>query len=136
MTLTYADLSDLTTGNRDPVRVGEIPFGIARQLNLRNYGVYLSRYSLGHILKSHPDITAYHLLHIPFVLRHGLIVQEKIKPHCLVASYYVTDEKNRYMAALKITEKGTEIWVTTFHRAHVRQTRRMIEKGIILKTHD
>ncbi len=135
MALTLQDVDDLLSGERDPIRVGEIPYDIAIRLKLKNHNVYLSKLSLLHIFEEHADINRFTLLSIPFALRDGLLIQERKKPHIIVSSHLMEVTGKRHMTIMKITAEGTEIWVSTFHRAHARQTVALLKRGIILQSH-
>jgi hypothetical protein len=135
MALTLEDLEDLTNNYRDPIRVGEFPIEVAERLNLKNHNIYLSRYSLLHIQKSHSDIDHFALLNLPFGIERGLLVQERDKPHIVLSSFVEAATNTRFISALKITQGGTETWVSSFYRSSDRQTKSILRRGIILQTH-
>jgi hypothetical protein len=135
MALTLEDLEDLTNNYRDPIRVGEFPIEVAKLLNLKNHNVYLSRNSLLHIQKTHPDIDHFTLLNLPFGIERGLLVQEKAKPHIVLSSFIESATNTRFISALKITQQGTEVWVSSFYRSSDRQTKSILQRGIILQNH-
>jgi hypothetical protein len=136
MALTLEDLQDLIAGERDPIVVGQIPFDVAARLLLRNHNVYLSANSLRHVLKEHPDVSLIDLLHLPFAIAKGMLVQEKAKTNVIVASYLDSETGKRFIAVMKIVQKGTEVWISSFYRSKKRQTKRILSRGNILKTHD
>jgi hypothetical protein len=136
MALTLEDLIALQNGERDPVVVGQIPYDVAIKLSLRNHNIYLSGNSLEHILQDHSDISLIDLLHLPFAVSRGLLVREKAKQNVIVASYLDHETGRRFISALKIAQAGTEIWVSSFYRSKARQTKRLLSRGEILKTHD
>jgi hypothetical protein len=136
MALTLEDLIALQKGERDPIVVGQIPFVVASGLGLRNHNIYLSRGSLRHVLEEHSDISLIDLLHLPFAISRGLLVRENAKPNVIIVSYLDNETGRRFISALKITQAGTEIWVSSFYKSKIRQTKRVIARGTILKTHD
>lgn len=136
MSLTLADLSALREKRRDPIPVGELPHLIKLALNLRVPIVHLSRESLAHIAKKHPDITDFDLLILPFAIGHGLLVREKSKKHIILASYNEPMSHRRFIAAMKVVERDCEVWLTSFYRTKPRQTKRMLSNAEILKRHD
>jgi hypothetical protein len=135
MALTLEDLEDLANNYRDPVRVGEIPSQVAKALGLRNYNVYLSRSSLFHIQEAHPDIDHFALLNLPLAIELGLLIQEIERPHMIIVSYLNSVIEMRFVAALKISQNGTEIWVSSFYRAKSRQTKSILRRGRVLQNH-
>jgi hypothetical protein len=135
MALTLEDLDDLTNNHRDPIRVGAIPMEVAKFLSLKNHNVYLSRYSLIHILKDHPDIDHFALLNLPFAIERGLLVQERAKPHIILSSFLDTANRIRFISAMKIAQQGTEIWLSSFYRSSGRQTKSILRRGVILQNH-
>lgn len=136
MALILEDIEDLRSRQRDPIRIGELPFEVATQLGLFNHGVYLSHQSYYHIIKAHRDIDDYKLLLLPQILKNGLIVQENAKRNVLVISYFDQSSGLRYVTALKIAQSNTEVWVSSMYRAKRRQTKRILQRGTILKNHD
>lgn len=137
MALTLEDLQDLENPNndRDPIRVGEFPSSVAAALNLKNHNVYLSRSSLMHIQEAHPDIDHFALLNLPFAIDRGLLVQEIERPHMVIALYVNAISDIRYTIALKISQNGTEIWVSSFHRTKARQTKAVLQRARVLQNH-
>jgi hypothetical protein len=136
MSLTLWHISLLVDRKQDPIRVGYFTESVAEKLKLRIADVYLSRDTFSHIFKEHPDLTHYDLLHIPFLLRHGLIIQETAKPNVVVATYKVPDSHRRFVGVVKILYSGAESYLVSFRRAKRGQTRLFLRRGIILKTHD
>lgn len=136
MSLTLAKLSDLKAGYSPSIRVGEIPFAVARQLRLLNHNVYLSASSLTHILRDHPDIDLFTLLELPFAIGQGLLVQERRKPHIILSCYQSSVHQRRFIVAMKTAANGTETWVSSFYKSRARQTRSVLNRGNILKPHD
>ena len=136
MALIFEDIEDLRSRQRDPIRVGELPFDVATQLGLLNHGVYLSRQSYFHIISAHGDIDDYRLLLLPQILKNGLIVQENTKRNILVVSYLDQNSGLRFVTALKIAQSNTEVWVSSMYRAKRRQTKSILRRGTVLKTHD
>lgn len=135
MALTLEDLEDLANNHRDPIRVGILPNKVAALLAIRNHNVYLSRSSLVHIQKNHPDIDFFRLLNLPFAIGSGLLVQEIARPHMLLSSYQVPNDDIRFVTAMKILKSGTEIWVSSFYRVKARQTKSILRRSKILQNH-
>jgi len=97
MPLTLWQISLLIDRKQDPICVGSFPRSVAEQLKLLIADVYLSRDSLVHIFEEHPDLTKYDLLHVPFLLQRGLIVQETATPKFVIASYKDPDSHRRFV---------------------------------------
>jgi len=136
MALTLEDVNSLKCGYRNPVWVGEFPYAVAKALGLNNHNIYLSKQSLEHILYSHRDISMFNVLMLPLAIKRGLLIQELRRPGVVLVSYLDSSDGKRFVAALKTTASGAETWVSTFHRAHRRQTLSMMKRGKVLKTHD
>ena len=126
---------DLLEHNEGPIWVGEVPYRIAKRLGLKNHNVYLAHGPLVHILDDHPDINVATLMFLPFAINDGLWVQERAKPHVVIASYVSPEIVNRHMVVMKITANNSEIWISSFYRAHTRQTASLLKKGIVLRGH-
>jgi hypothetical protein len=106
MAFTLWELSLLKDNKQKTVLVGYVPDVVATQMSLSMKEVYLSKQSMDHIFQEHPDINGFDLLHIPNALDHGMIVQEKAKPHCLIISYMDPDTHRRFVFAVKYGEGG------------------------------
>jgi hypothetical protein len=66
---------------------------------------------------------------LPAVINRGLVIREI---RCLVASYL--HEETRYIATMK-RAPSCEIWITTFHRSKPKQTKALLKRGEVLRTH-
>lgn len=135
MSLTLADINDLKQRYRNPIHVGSIPYAVAKHLELKNSNVYLSLKSYKHIQEDHPDISDYDLLMIPLAIQYGLLVTEYKKPNIIMCSYFDPNIGKRYIISVKFAANKTEVWVCSMYRAKLRQTRTLLKKGEILKTH-
>lgn len=136
MSLTLSDLEDLRRKERDPIVVGELPNVIRLALGLRVPLVHLSNQSLKHIKARHPDITDFELLLIPFVVQKGLILQQQNRPKVILACYQQPASHRRFLAAMKVSDRGTEVWLDSFYRTRLRETARLLRKANVLKKHD
>ncbi|MEO9167204.1 MAG: hypothetical protein ABI230_02250 [Aestuariivirga sp.] len=135
MSLLLSSLQELNAGLFDPIRVGEIRFDTAQKLGLKNHGTYLSKISLDHIFFKHKDVTYYDLQCIPLALAKGLVVQEIQKPHVLLCSYENPVNGKRYICSMKVITAKTEVWITSFYRSDIGQTKKLLERGIVIQTH-
>ncbi len=136
MAFTLWELSLLKDNKQKTVLVGYVPDVVATQMSLSMKEVYLSKQSMDHIFQEHPDINGFDLLHIPNALDHGMIVQEKAKPHCLIISYMDPDTHRRFVFAVKTVKGGDENYVTSFRRGRKGQMKSFLKRGILLKKHD
>jgi hypothetical protein len=134
--LTIENLESLFRGDCDPIQVGEIPNIVSKELNIIVPYVYLSLNTAQHIFNDHPDIDKFDLLHMPFAIRRGMLLQECRKPRVLISCYQTTNPQKRFITVMKRAAKDTEIWISTFHRAHRRQTISIQKRAQLLKKHD
>lgn len=136
MIFTIEDIARLRAGWGGPITVGELPVDVARAMGLLVPLVYLSRESLEHIKRRHPDVTDYDLIAAPFVLKHGLILREVRRRNVYLASYVGTYCPKRMGLAMKVANPDREVYLETFHRVHYRQTRAWLKRCEVIKTHD
>ena len=136
MSVTFSDIDDLRRKKHDPIVVGELPNIIRLALRLRVPLVHLSNQSLQHIQARHQDISDLDLLLIPFVVRHGLILQQQNKRNVILACYQQPISHRRFLAAMKISAGGAEVWLDSFYRTRPRETARLLRRTEILKRHD
>jgi hypothetical protein len=136
MPLEMGQLHNLLNGMSDPLHVGDLPFSVCKSIQWRLPHVYLSKSSVAHIVRKHPDMTVIDFLHLPFAITKGLLVQELKRPNCIAACYTNPDNEKQYVLAMKAAEKTCEIWVSTYHRLAHRQARSILRNGKILKRHD
>lgn len=106
-----------------------------RQLGWRLPYVYLSTESLRHIFIEHPDITQFDVLHMPLALKVGLLVHQRQRPLCVVASYQPKDDRRRFLMPMKLAHNRCEIWVTSYHSAAKNQTGALLRSGQKLRDH-
>ena len=132
MALTLSDLQCLRCGVRASHPVGQIPPNVLSELGWDMPWVYLSTESCIHIFKVHSDLQEFDVLALPAVINRGLLIRETHRPRCLVASYVL--EGARYIATMKRAPR-CEIWVTTFHRSKPKQTKALLKRGEILRSH-
>lgn len=132
MAFELSRLHELIAGRHDPLVVGPLPLVAVDYLKAKVPLVYLSRYSIQHILEEHPDVSLFDLLRAPIVLRDGLLIGDR---NCVVASYCVSEENIRYKAVVKCAGGGCDLWLTTFHRTAPRQTKSLLKRGKVLRLH-
>jgi len=135
MSLTLDDINAVLEGKRNPIWIGRLPQQVALGLGLRVPNVYMDKAYAEKIL-SKDEIDKFKILMLPFAISNGLLMQERDKPNILLANFNDPDSYRRYTAALKIANNNHEIWLSTFHRAHKKQTRAQKKRSRILKNHD
>ncbi len=86
MMFTVDDLHRLRAGH-GPIVVAELPQIVADAMGFYVPLVYLSKESLGHINRRHPEVTDFDLITVPLVLRHGLILRETRRQNIYLASH-------------------------------------------------
>ena len=118
----------------DPINMGESPDAIRVLLALRVPQVHLSRASLEHIRVKHPDVTDFDLLLLTMAMEREMIMRERRKPNVLLGVYQEPASHPRFVAVMKIAA-AYEVRVTSFHRAHRRQTMQWPERCDLLRRH-
>lgn len=133
MTFDISALNNLKAGHYNPAVVGVLPQEAITYLRPATPLVFLSKETLEKNEREHPDVGLWEYLQIPDALRRGLIISERERPNCAVISFR-TPSAVRYKVALKRTANG-DIWITSFHRMAPAQTRRLLNRGGILRRH-
>lgn len=136
MTITLDDITRLRDGWRVIVAVGDLHIEVAKRMGVHSTTVYLTRESLEHIQREHPDITDADLLLSCLAVRHGWIMQELAKPNTYRCSYLEPHSKRRFAAALKIARPDREVLMVSFRRARFRETRGWQKRCETIRTHD
>lgn len=141
MSFTVEDIIRLRDGWRGPITVGELTAQVAAHIRVVTPHVYLSQESLAHINKFHSDVSDYDLLIAPFVIKHGLIIREVRKTkypnqEAYLATYHGPLTPIRMGLTIKIAKPDREVYMTSFHPLHERQTKSWLARGEIIKTHD
>jgi hypothetical protein len=134
MSITLQDIHDLRSGWRNPINVAELPDSIRVALNLRVPQVHFSQETLTHIRQKHPDVSDFDLLLITPAVERGMIMRERRKPNILLAVYQEPASHRRFVAVMKVAAVY-EIWLTSFHRAHRRQTAQWLKQCDLLRQH-
>jgi hypothetical protein len=127
-------LRALLTGERqEPVVVGAIydPALVRVIRAVNTHAVLLSRDTIVKQQIRHPDIGFEEYCLLPYVLRYGMVSQEWSEQ--LIFSWNDHTEK-RYRLMIKATAK-CELFATSFHRLAVRQTRSILNRGMLLRRH-
>lgn len=132
--LTLEDIVDLALGKYHAVAVCEISHTFANFLYAQTPRVYLSRESLAHIRKEHPNDIISDFLILPDAIAKGMILRDMSRPNHLVVCYEKA-EGVRYVAVLKATLRGDAIYVQTFHRGRRRQTRSLMRRARLIRAH-
>ena len=136
MIFTLDDINALLEGRRNPVHVGELPIEVAEAVGVVTPNVYLALERINHIFNKHRDVTKFDLLILPTMIQSGLIVRENKSKTILVASYVHPVTNKRYVAPMKIANNNCEVWISSFYRVSDRQTKALLKRSKILKTHD
>jgi hypothetical protein len=82
----------------------------------------MSKETLAHIARKHPDITDLDLPHIPHVIECGTLMQERAKPHIILSHCKDKESHRHYVTVMKIVA-GYELWLSSFYRLRARQIR-------------
>ena len=129
MILSLDDIDGLRRIREHVLKVGELRNDVRVALGLPLPDVHLSKPSLKHINEKHPDVTDFDLLHIPLAIRNGLLLREETKAAKLLAFYKVPEEERYFIAAFKLAQRGTEMWLDSFYRAKKNQHERLRRKA-------
>lgn len=118
--LEHSRLADLLSGRNDPLWICSVSERARLALGCSTGAVYLSRSSAQHILSGHQDIDTFQLLLLPIAIQNGTLMREIARPR-FVCSMYVLDDNRTYFVAMKIAERGHELWVSSMYRLRSRQ---------------
>jgi hypothetical protein len=130
------DLLSLLLGSAKHVVLGNLPHYAASFYGANTIEVWLGRKGLMHIVERHPDIDVDDLLLLPLAIRNGLLIREHDRKRELtICLQHPTIESRRYIAVLKFACGKRELWVSTFHRAKARQTKRKLKRGHVIRKH-
>lgn len=130
------DILRVLLGSQDHIVLGNLPHYVASFYGANTIEVWLGRKGLLHIGERHPDIGLDDLLLLPLAIKNGLLIREDDRQKELTICFqHPTNEKRRYIAVLKFACGKRELWVSTFHRAKVRQTKRKLRRGRVIRSH-
>ena len=135
MSFTLEDIASLRAGHRDPIVVGDLPHAVAEYMGVYVPKVYLSQESLAHINYRHPDVLDVDILLAQNAIRNGWFLRENKKPEKYLCSYFDQHSSRRFGGVLKIASPDREVYLTTFHRAHRRQTIAWQKRCTTVRTH-
>ena len=128
------DLHRLVTGQVPILNIGRIPIEVLPYFRSTTQTVFLSTDSIIHILPEHEDhLEVPEFLKVPAVLERGLWIADRKMSCCI--SYFDAVESIRYIAAVKVTQRRHELYLKTFHRGAKRQTKTLLGRGSLLRTH-
>lgn len=131
---TQEALLHLVAGRVKEIEVGYLPHEVARHFETSKTTVYLSSESALKITRKHGGSLLFgDYEKIPLALQRGLWIADRDNSCCV--SYYDTEEKKRFIAAVKITKDRRRSYLTTVHLASKRQTKSLLRRGPILRSH-
>lgn len=134
MFLELEDLHRLITGQVSTLDVGRVPDEVQPYFGSPTRAVFLSTDSIRHILQQHADhLETPELLKIPAALERGLWIADRKMSCCI--SYFDAAESIRYICVVKVTRRRHELYLKTFHRGAKRQTKALLKRGPLLRTH-
>lgn len=115
------------------VHVGDIPQIVAQSLRTEFRSVNLSREKFEEVMSKHPEMIDYDFLQLPYILSHGLWIEERGQPSCRLVSSPIPNSDQRYKAVVKRAKAGPDLWLKSFHRTRPRATRSLLKRGTILR---
>lgn len=113
--LEHSQLAVLLTGKNDPLWICNVPVRVRDVLGCSTGAVYLSKDLAAHILSEHNDIDTFEILILPIAIEKGRLVVETARPH-FINSIYKHSENTIYFVAMKIAQKGHELWVSSMYK--------------------
>lgn len=129
-------LSRLARGAVARIVVGTLEERVACAIGAHHTrNVTLSTASFLHIRGEHPDIELSEFEYLPLAIANGLAIFENSRPNCVILSYQSPIPAKRFLVPIKCVNKGTEIFVSSFHRGRNRQTRSLLRRGEAVRLH-
>ena len=125
--LEHSQLIVLLTGKNDPLWICNVPDKVRNALGCSTSAVYLSRESAAHILREHNDIDTFQILLLPIAIERGRLVVEIDRPQ-FINSIYKNIDGRIYFVALKIAQKGHELWVSSIYRITNKKMAQKLKK--------
>jgi hypothetical protein len=112
------------------VEAGRLDYTCAKLLGLYPcIEIWFSDYTLLKLRQRHGDINFQHYRHMPSILLHGFLA--KGRDTNILELWWIGDTGQgiaAFFVALKATRKG-EVFVATFHRIHLRESRRLLKRA-------
>lgn len=133
MNLELSQLYELLAREDKKILVGHLPEAARNYMACKHDMIHLSGVSLKHILERHPDVDLFEMQILPVALRLGLWIADRETNSCV--SYWHKETGRFYKVSLKSAMKGTEVYVTTFHKTDQRKTRSLRNRGPVLRDH-
>ncbi len=116
--------------NFGPVEAGLADSVIAKHLGAQaGARILFSDYTLIKLLDKHGEINFSHYRHLPTLLLKGFMAIGR--RHGLLELWWIeasSKDQSAYQLVLKATKSG-DIYVSTFHRIHLREARRLAKRA-------
>jgi hypothetical protein len=92
--------------------------------------IWFSDYTLTKLRLSHGDINYSHYHHMPSILLNGALARGRFR-HLLEFWWtdHSSDDHMAFFVVLKVTSRS-EIFISTFHRVHEREVKRLRKKAL------
>ena len=96
--------------------------------------LYLSRETLLHVLDEH-KVPVEDLTLLADAVNRGLVIAERKRARFATICYQSEVEGKRYIAPIKATVDGSEMYVMSFHRSRDGQTKSLLKRGEAIRFH-
>jgi hypothetical protein len=123
----------LLAGQRQIMPVGQLPHDVAQHLNCHPAVVYLRREEALNISVKHREIQEYEIQFLPVLIEHGMYVWNKKRPKTVTAFYPEPLENKLFLAAMKVADSGSEVWVSTLYRTNPGYMNQVVRAHGILR---
>ena len=126
----------LNDESRDYFQVCDIEHDIAQAIGANTCAAILSRETMAKQAARHKDILAKDYAYLVWALDDGLAIKDDNRPqNAIICFQHPHIEYIRYRIYLKCTKSRDEIFIDSFHRTKMGQTRSMLKRGPIIRTH-
>jgi hypothetical protein len=123
----------LALGQRQALTVGDLPRTVAEYLRCHPAIVYLGHRELKKIFDKHGEIAVAQFQQLPFAISKGKYLYDAKRRQSVTILYKSPDDNLIYLAGLKATDSGREVWVSTYHRiSELKALKREQEHGVLL----
>jgi hypothetical protein len=124
MPVELSDLMQLALGQRDHLKMGDLPRTVAEITGCHPAIVYLGKREFWHIARSHPEMQREEFQLVPWLLKDGSYYVDERRPNQMTIYGRLQHDRKLYALCLKAVDHGCEVWVQTMYRIDDKKAQR------------
>ncbi|MFD0985656.1 hypothetical protein [Methyloligella solikamskensis] len=129
MPIEISHLMQTAMGQKDAIKVGDLPRQVAKHMGCHPAVVYLGGAELHKITLKHKDISAERLQMLFMAIRDGEYrTDDQNRARHLTVIWEFPETRETYVIGLKSASNGGEVWICTYYKISGRKLDKKLRK--------